>query len=147
MSGADVFDLVKSFKINSGYDPSLFLSSLKKYIYINVAETPVESSANVVNIIDRLGASSTEIQEDELLTSYKFAKTDQIKKEIQEKVLIALKPKTNIDIGFLSSTLASMREIKTKEEIVLLTKAIRISSVGQIEVMKAMKPHMSETEL
>lgn len=147
LSGADVFDLVKSFKINSGYDPSLFLSSLKKYIYINVAETPVESSANVVNIIDRLGASSTEIQEDELLTSYKFAKTDQIKKEIQEKILIALKPKTNIDIGFLSSTLASMREIKTKEEIVLLTKAIRISSVGQIEVMKAMKPHMSETEL
>jgi Xaa-Pro aminopeptidase len=30
---------------------------------------------------------------------------------------------------------------------VLLTKAVRISAIGQVEVMKAMKPHMSETEL
>ncbi len=40
-----------------------------------------------------------------------------------------------------------MREVKTSEELRLLTKAIRISAVGQVEVMKAMKPHMSETEL
>jgi Xaa-Pro aminopeptidase len=40
-----------------------------------------------------------------------------------------------------------MREVKTAAELVLLTKAVRISAVGQNEVMKAMKPHMSETEL
>lgn len=81
LTGTDIFDLVKSFKINIGYDPNLLL----------------------------------------------------------------LKSKINVD--FLKSSLTSMREIKTIEEIALLTKAIRISSVGQIEVMKAMKPHMSEAEI
>ena len=43
--------------------------------------------------------------------------------------------------------MATMREVKTAAEVKLITKAVRISAVGQIEVMKAMKPHMSETEL
>ena len=55
--------------------------------------------------------------------------------------------KPNIDTKFLPTKMAEMREIKTTEELKLLTKAIRISAVGQIEVMKAMKPHMSETEI
>jgi Xaa-Pro aminopeptidase len=42
---------------------------------------------------------------------------------------------------------ASLREIKTEEEMVLLRKAIEISCAGQAEVMKAIKPNMSEREL
>jgi Xaa-Pro aminopeptidase len=42
---------------------------------------------------------------------------------------------------------ASLREIKTEEELVLLRKAIEISCAGQVEVMKAIKPSMSEREL
>ncbi|MDA9328466.1 M24B family metallopeptidase, partial [Flavobacteriaceae bacterium] len=83
----------------------------------------------------------------DLLNTYKSATTADLKKEIKQKIIIALQPKTNINIDFLSSTLATMREVKTSEELRLLTKAIRISAVGQVEVMKAMKPHMSETEL
>jgi Xaa-Pro aminopeptidase len=43
--------------------------------------------------------------------------------------------------------MASLREIKSKEEMVLLTKAVRISAMGQREIMKAMHPGMSETEI
>ena len=43
--------------------------------------------------------------------------------------------------------MAELRQIKTEEEMKLLRKAIRISAQGQIEVMKAMKPEMSETEI
>ena len=53
----------------------------------------------------------------------------------------------NVDAVFLKKKLADMREIKTAEELALLTKAVKISAVGQIEVMKAIKPFMSETEL
>jgi Xaa-Pro aminopeptidase len=67
--------------------------------------------------------------------------------KIDEFKELSFKPKMNIDTSFLNKNLAAMREIKTNEELKLLTKAIRISAVGQIEVMKAMKPHMSETEL
>ncbi|UMB61086.1 aminopeptidase P N-terminal domain-containing protein [Lutibacter sp. A80] len=51
-----------------------------------------------------------------------------------------------LDTEFLKGTMASLREIKTKEELVLLKKAVEISAIGQIEIMKAMHPDMSETE-
>ena len=47
----------------------------------------------------------------------------------------------------LHTILDRMREIKTPEEIKLLRKAITISAIGQQEVMKAIKPAMSETEV
>jgi Xaa-Pro aminopeptidase len=147
LGGADIFDLVKTFKMKTGYDPSLYLSRMKEYVYNNIAETPIESSANVISIIDRLATRSSEIKEDELIKGYKAAETDDLKKEFKQKISLALKPKTNIDLTFLSANLATMREVKTVEEVKLLTKAVRISAIGQIEVMKAMKPHMSETEL
>jgi len=147
LSGADIFDLVKSFKIKAEYNPDAYLSRMKEYVYSNIAQAPVESSANVINIIDRLATRSEDIKNDELLKAYKSAETDAVRKEVQQKISLALKPSTNIDLNFLPGTLATMREVKTQEEVKLLTKAIRISAVGQIEVMKAMKPHMSETEL
>lgn len=52
-----------------------------------------------------------------------------------------------IDNEMLSSIMASLREIKTQEELVLLKKAVEISAVGQIEIMKAMHPTMSEAEV
>ncbi|PHR72925.1 MAG: Xaa-Pro aminopeptidase [Lutibacter sp.] len=55
--------------------------------------------------------------------------------------------KTNIDVKGLRTLMASLREIKTKEELVLLKKACEISAVGQIEIMKAMHSGMSETEI
>ncbi|MEX1383789.1 aminopeptidase P N-terminal domain-containing protein [Lutibacter sp.] len=54
--------------------------------------------------------------------------------------------KKRIDTQFLKGVMASLREIKTKEELVLLKKAIEISAIGQLEIMKAMYPTMSETE-
>ncbi|MFK8059430.1 MAG: aminopeptidase P family protein [Polaribacter sp.] len=147
LAGADVFDLVKNFKIKAGYNPALYLSRVKEYVYNNIVNTPVESSANVIQIITRIEGRFSEIKEDKLINEYKKATTNDLKKEIKQKVTIALKPQTNIDVDFFATNLADMREIKTAEELKLLTKAIRISAVGQVEVMKAMKPHMSETEL
>lgn len=41
----------------------------------------------------------------------------------------------------------ALREIKTDEEMALLRKAVEISCIGQVEVMKAVRPDMSETEV
>lgn len=41
----------------------------------------------------------------------------------------------------------TLREIKTQEELVLLRKAVEISCQGQNEVMKVIKPDMSELEI
>ncbi|MEZ4775359.1 MAG: aminopeptidase P N-terminal domain-containing protein [Bacteroidia bacterium] len=47
----------------------------------------------------------------------------------------------------LRNMMQSLREIKTPEELGLMRKAIQISAIGQKEVMKAMHPEMSETEI
>ncbi len=41
----------------------------------------------------------------------------------------------------------NLRGIKTKEELAMLRKAVQVSCVGQAEVMKAMRPGMSEREI
>ncbi|SDW90019.1 Xaa-Pro aminopeptidase [Lutibacter oricola] len=51
------------------------------------------------------------------------------------------------NLNLLPYYMATLREIKTKEELKLLRKAVDISAVGQIEVMKAMHPKMSELEV
>ncbi|MCX2745525.1 aminopeptidase P family protein [Mangrovivirga sp. M17] len=53
----------------------------------------------------------------------------------------------NLNTKLLDKLLAPMRGIKTEEEIDLLRKAVKISALGQSEVMKAMRPGMSELEV
>ena len=145
--GAEVYDLVMSFKEKAAYSSKNFLSPKKKQIYELIKATPIENSANVAQIIGSAIKYDTSLTNDADLMQLKDATDHQLKKELQQKIALKLEVKTNIDISFLSATMATLREVKTAEEMLLLTKAIRISAVGQIEVMKAMKPHMSETEL
>ena len=53
----------------------------------------------------------------------------------------------NINLTHLEKIMTNLRGIKTPEEINLLRKAVAISCMGQIEVMKAMKPGLSEREI
>ena len=53
----------------------------------------------------------------------------------------------NLDMTALDQIMKDLRGIKTKEEIDLLRKAVDISCIAQVEVMKAMKPGMSEMEV
>ena len=144
---ADVFDLVKSFKLASGYNPKSFLSPTKKYIYNLIKTTPLEKRAQLSERIRTNMQYYPELEEDDFINKYINPNIALTTKDIEQKVTLGLQSTTNLDVSFLSSNLAAMREIKTAAELKLLTKAIRISAVGQIEIMKAMKPHMSETEV
>jgi Xaa-Pro aminopeptidase len=56
-------------------------------------------------------------------------------------------PKNNLNMEGLNTIMDDLRGIKTKEEIEMIRKAVMVSCVGQVEVMKAMKPGMSEREV
>lgn len=56
-------------------------------------------------------------------------------------------PKNNLNTRGLYKLIADLRGIKTPEEQALIRKAVMISCVGQVEVMKAMEPGMSEREV
>lgn len=55
--------------------------------------------------------------------------------------------KNNLNTAGLGPIIADLRGIKTKEELEMIRKAVSISCMGQREVMKAMKPGMSEREI
>ncbi|MDN5212049.1 aminopeptidase P family protein [Fulvivirgaceae bacterium BMA12] len=55
--------------------------------------------------------------------------------------------KNNLDVMSLDTIMSRLRGIKKPEELALLRKAVNISAIGQREVMKAMQPGMSETEI
>jgi Xaa-Pro aminopeptidase len=55
--------------------------------------------------------------------------------------------KNNLDMKGLTDHMIKLRGIKTKDEIELIRKAVSISCMGQVEVMKAIKPGMSEREI
>ena len=64
--------------------------------------------------------------------------------EVEE---VPLPKKENLDMKSLDKIMSSLRGVKKPVELTLLRKAVNISAMGQKEVMKAMKPGMSETEV
>jgi Xaa-Pro aminopeptidase len=55
--------------------------------------------------------------------------------------------KNNLNTNDLAPIMDNLRGIKTEEELEMIRRAVRISCTGQVEVMKAMKPGMSEREV
>jgi Xaa-Pro aminopeptidase len=55
--------------------------------------------------------------------------------------------KNNLNTQGLATIMNDLRGIKTKEEMAMIRRAVKISCSGQVEVMKAMKPGMSEREI
>jgi Xaa-Pro aminopeptidase len=68
--------------------------------------------------------------------------------EKREGLTVDLEPeKNNLNTKDLHLIMNSLRGIKTPEEMEMIRKAVKISCAGQVEVMKAMKPGMSEREI
>lgn len=66
----------------------------------------------------------------------------------KDKLALKTEPaKNNLNTRALNGIMASLRGIKTAEELEMIRKAVSISCMGQREVMKAMKPGMSEREI
>ena len=141
---ADLFDLIQNFKEKANY-PADYDAS-KQQLYSMIKSTDVENSANVAQTLGRYLNRDESLQKDELLSGFVNASDDQLRNEIKEKVSLKLNA-NNLNSSKLGEIMATLRETKSDEEMVLLKKAIEISAVGQVEVMKAMHPNMSETEI
>ncbi|PQJ72831.1 aminopeptidase P N-terminal domain-containing protein [Polaribacter butkevichii] len=146
---AEIYDLVASFKEVSGFHKIQFLPEHVEKVHQAIANVPEKNRIELSKKINQELRRYPELKKDKLIMDFASAKNDNELKDYQQKISLNLKAKkeNNFDFSFLPNNLATLREVKTEEEIKLLTKAVRISAIGQIEVMKAMKPHMSETEL
>ncbi|WP_104735891.1 aminopeptidase P N-terminal domain-containing protein [Hanstruepera ponticola] len=146
---ADLYSLVESFKTQVNFDESVDEDPIKKRVYEMIKATEVENSANVAQMISRAFEQFPDLENDEVIAGYVNATDDKTRIELKQQVIkIELEaPKSNLDTKSLSTIMASLRQLKTEEEMVLLNKAVRISAMGQREIMKAMHPGMSETEV
>ena len=140
---ADLFDLIKIFKEKADY-PSDY-NPTKKQLYDLINSANEKNRANVVVTLQRYLDFYKEFKHDELLQDF-ITSSDKGLNDIKEKVSLKLNA-TNLDSNVIAEIMNTLRETKTDEEMVLLKKAIEISAVGQNEVMKAMHPNMSETEI
>ncbi|WP_281540671.1 aminopeptidase P N-terminal domain-containing protein [Maribacter aestuarii] len=141
---ADLFDLVKVFKEKTDY-PSDY-NATRQQLYSMIKSTTVENRANVAQTLGRYLKYNEDLKDDELLQSFMEAQDEDLVNDIKEKVTLHLSA-NNLDSAIIAEIMNTLRETKTEEEMVLLKKAVEISAIGQAEVMKAMHPNMSETEI
>ncbi|HEY4617260.1 MAG TPA: aminopeptidase P N-terminal domain-containing protein [Flavobacterium sp.] len=125
--------------LNSGID----YSSFSAVHFKNFNDDYRNSKRDGADLFKLVAAFKTQIGYDQKETPQMDSK---IQKELNLKKNLTTK-KSILDTKSINTYMASLREKKTKEEMVLLTKAVRISAMGQREIMKAMHPGMSETEI
>lgn len=141
---ADLFDLIKSFKEKTNY-PSDYNAS-KQQLYALIHSVTSANRSNVLQTVKRYLDFDESLRDDTLLQNFVRANNEEQLTDIKEQVSLKLAA-NNLDASLLNQIMSGLRETKTEEELVLLKKAVEISAVGQIEVMKAMHPNMSETEI
>ena len=139
---ADLYSLIETFKTKANYPQDFYAKRTSLYRYITTSDS--KSSANVSQILDRLLRYDDKLVKDPLLVEYKKAINERQRTELKRQMQSQL---SNLDAETLGGIMDELREVKHPEEVELLKKAIYISAVGQVEVMKAMHPNMSEREI
>jgi Xaa-Pro aminopeptidase len=145
----DLYDLVKHFR-QKAQIPADF-SPQKAMVHDRIRNHAPEDREALVKWVSNAAKYYPELKEDAYIADFmKTASQPQGAASAREKKKMkgAIEPPTNnLDAQMLEGFMADLREIKTKEEVALLRKAVAISAIGQAEVMKAMHPGMSETEI
>ena len=146
--GADLFDLVKSFKNKIGF-PANYNASLQQ-VYTLIQSTTEKDTQKVVSQLKRYMSRDASLVEDPVVKDFLNAALQPKDQKIMDRAKTAVNlaiNQYNFDLEGLGQIMSGLRETKLPEEMALLRKAIEISAVGQLEVMKAMHPGMSETEV
>lgn len=138
---SDLYDLIRMFKEKMKL-PKESPTALNRDLNMFV------NGASSANIDRRIAAFKTKMEaspgyrDNEYVQQIVNIKTPEDIDAVKKKISEAMKNLRQYDI--ITGTL---REVKTKEELDLIRKAVEISCMGQNEVMKAVRPDMSELEI
>ncbi|UZR93341.1 aminopeptidase P N-terminal domain-containing protein [Chondrinema litorale] len=139
---ADLYSLIEGFKTKAEYPEDY--DATKEYIYDMMRNEDLDNAEYIAQYISWQARMRPSLLEDKSIKAFLAAETPESKKMVKASI----PPRTNnLDTYSLNTMLATLREVKTDAEVDLLKKAVNISCVGQVEVMKAMTPTMSETEV
>jgi Xaa-Pro aminopeptidase len=138
---ADLYDLMQAFKkkaaLPEGYDASVF-----ELLGTMMERATPANLPRIIAYLNRRRETSEKLRNNEWVTAMINCK-DSADLATFRKKLSAMKWNTYL----YSKLIASLREIKTPEEMALMRKTVSISCLAHAEVMKAIQPGMSEAEL
>ena len=138
---ADLYDLISFVKQKSNLPPDY-----QNALYRDLGN--FKNRASVANIDRMKDNFKTKMEANEIYRNNTLVKSIVAIKDSSE----IEKVKTQIGEAKINTLLfdqitGALREIKTPEEMQLIRKAIEISCIGQNEVMKTVRPDMSELEI
>ncbi|MDF7814309.1 aminopeptidase P family protein [Hymenobacter sp. YC55] len=137
---ADLFDLVAGFRQQAGI-PDAY-DTKKAEIYRAVERNGITNATKVKAYLESMIKAQPALATDTYIQNYLQATTD-----AERQKAITARPTSRFENAVLDDALDEMRAVKTPEELNLLRRAVRISAIGQQEVMKAMRPDMGEMEV
>ena len=140
----DLFDLLQRFKTSIHF-PSNF-DRTRYQLYQEIQTVSENETSRLKKSIKWAMEKDSSLSEDALISAFLQADQQDVFQELKMKTSFEHRA-FNFDVEQLTAYMTELREIKSAEEIALLRKAIRISAQGQIEVMKAIHPEMTEREV
>ena len=141
---SDLYDLQKHFKKQINYPDDFDATRYRLYQQIRTVNK--EEVPSLKRKISYMITSDKTLEDDPVIQDFLQINEKTVLTDLKTRSAFLLKD-YNFDIDQLSYIMASLREKKSPEEIILLKKAIRISTQGQIEVMKAIHSEMTEREV
>lgn len=135
-----LIQMVDEFKKATAYPEKL--NEVSAQVYKLIKDSDLATSDRVVQMLKRYERQYPDMLEDPLISSYMNAESPEKRMVAKEEI-----PEQKLDITLLGSMMGALREVKTPEEVALLRKAVKISAIGQVEVMKAAKIGMTEREI
>jgi Xaa-Pro aminopeptidase len=131
-----------AFNAKEFLDSGIDYTNFEKVMFVPFKNDYRDSEKDEADLYDLVNSFKSQIQANEITIEI----DGDSDADIKTKTILKSR-KVNVDTEVLSKLMAGLREIKTQEELKLLTKAVRISTMGQREIMKAMHTGMSETEI
>lgn len=111
-----------------------------------IAEATPENFARTQDYIRWQVERDPSLASDTLINDFLALETLELPADVTDKTATILQ-EYRFDVEALPRILGDLREVKTPYELTMLRRAIEISAIGQVEVMKALKPGMSEREV
>ncbi|GAB3231817.1 hypothetical protein GCM10027346_18570 [Hymenobacter seoulensis] len=137
---ADLYDLVATFRQQATLPPDMDPAVAQAHQMIQ--QYGLSGAERLRTFLQETAKTNASAAQDTYIQTYLAAKTD-----AERQKAVAGKPTSRFNTTALDDALDQLREIKTPEELALLRRAVRISAMGQQEVMKATRPEMGEMEL
>ena len=140
----NLYQLKKIFKKAINF-PANF-NRVQYQIQQSIRTVEPENFARLQNYVEWQIGRDASLLEDSIIKDFMALETLEVPADLKIKTAFVLKDYI-FDVEKLEQIMGDLREVKASFELKQLKRAIEISAIGQVEVMKALHPGMSEREV